>query len=447
MKTPSTNGISDPFYQCAVLDAWRVIRFGLWVVICLLGTAGLWLTFAPLNGAVIVNGSLIANGYRKTIQHLEGGIVTEIYVKAGDRVRVGQPLIRLAEVQASASVDILQGQLDTELVRASRLTAERVKSEQFKVPSDVYARARANPKLEAVIATERLLFQTRKEQLHGQVAALKSQINQVQEESIALEKRSKDAAKSAGLIGEELAMSEALRAKNFVQKNQVLGLRRTLSEKDEQLGEFQAQIAQSRQKVAELELRILTLWDAYMREATDELKDANRRILDLQERLRPNEDLLDRLIVRAPASGEIVDLRVTTVGGVVSPREVIAEILPENGGLIVEGKARVEDIAHIKAGDLTDVQLVAYKQRTMPLVAAKVSYISADSLFENIGGNSVPYFKIQAEIDEKSLVEAGSPVILPGMPAVLFVQTRARTALEYLLEPVTDIWRMSFKEF
>lgn len=431
----------------AVAGGRRVIRLGGWVIAVFFGLGGGWLALAPLNGAVIADGTLIVGAYRKTVQHQEGGIVKAILVKEGDHVAQGQPLLTLAEIQASSSTEILQGQLDGELLRAARLAAERTRNDRFAVPKAVAERAKANSSLAALVAAERQLFETRREQLRGQVSVLKTQVIQVREEAAALEERYQTALKSAGLIGEELAMSEELRARNFVQKTQVIGLKRSMSEKEEQRGEFKAQIAQAKQKATDIELRILGLFDAYMRDAADELKDVNRRILDLQERIRPNADVLDRLVVRAPVSGEVVDLRVTTVGGVVGAREMLAEILPDNTGLIVEAKVRIADIAHIKAGDPVEVQLSAYQQRVTPLIKGRMVYISADSLVESVNGAPASYYKAQAVIDPVALKAAGSPPLLPGMPAVLFIQTRTRTALEYLVEPVTDVWRQAFREY
>lgn len=431
----------------AVAGAQPWVRLGMGIVAIFFGLGGAWLALAPLNGAIIAQGSIVVDSYRKKVQHLEGGIVKEVLVRPGMMVEKGQPMLLLQDVEADASVEILQDQLDTENIRAARLEAERLQQDGLRYPPDLLARAKHRRKLAKLIDTERTLFVARKQQLDGQVAILRRQIIEVKDELTGLERQFHSAGESAGLIGEELAMSETLRQGNFVQKTQVLGLKRTLSEKQERRGEFQAQIAQSRQKISELELRVIGLRDAYVKEASDELKEANRRILDVQQRLRPTSDLLLRRVVIAPVAGEVVDVRQASPGEVIAPRDVIAEIVPTARTLIMEGKVRIEDIAHLKVGDPVAVQLSAYKQRVTPLVDGKLVYVSADSLQETVQGTPTAYYKVQAAITEDALKAAGNPRLTPGMPAVLFIQTRARTALDYLIEPVTDTLRRSFREF
>lgn len=425
----------------------KVGRVGVVAVVLFFGVIGGWMAFAPLHGAVVVPATLVVPNYRKTVQHLEGGIVSEIFVRQGEFVKAGQPLLRLSDVQASAVVEMLQDQLDAEHARSARLNAERALQATLSFPDELAARAKKQPKLMTILGAERTLFNARQRQLAGQIAVLRTQIRQIREEIIGLEAELAAANEVNAYLTEELKMNEDLLDKKFVQKTRVMGFKRAVAEKDERRGEYIAEIAKARQKISEAELRIIGLNDAYVKEASGELKESNQKMLDLQERLKPSEDALKRQIVVAPVSGEVVDLKVHTIGGVVAPREPLLDIVPQETTLIVEGKVRTDEIAYVLPNAPVTVQLSAFKQRLTPMIDGKVTYISADTLTDSVNGVPVPFYRIQAALDAKSLQDAGISKLAPGMPAVVFVQTRQRSALDYMVEPVTDSLRKSLREY
>jgi len=423
----------------------RAIRWGLAIILVAFGGFGSWAALAPIAGAIIVPGSIKVAHYRKTVQHLEGGIVKSILVKTGERVRQGQPLIVLDDVRESASVDVLRIQLEAALARAARLRAEKARAGALELPRELRERAR-EPRVEALIVAERAAFQARRQLIEGQAALLRTQIRQVEEEVRGLQGQVRSADEYIGYTREELAMNEDLHKKNFVAYPRLLALKRQLSEKEEKRGEFVALIAQAHQKVSERELRIVTLYDGYVKEATDELKDVEKQIADLEERLRPSRDQLARLTITAPIDGEVVDLRVHTVGGVVGPREALMDIVPAAAPVVIEGKVQVEDIDEVRVGAAVDVQLSAYKRRTTPKVAGKVTYVSGDALSEPGPGGQSTHYLVHVEVDRGSLREIGDLPLTPGMPAEVFVRTRERTMVQYLLEPVTDTLRKALRE-
>jgi HlyD family type I secretion membrane fusion protein len=433
--------------QDALAQGRRLSKAGITAMLLLLIGGGGWLGFAPLNGAVVAQGSITVSDHRKKVQHLEGGIIKEIYVQSGDRVKTGQPLLRLEEVQASALVEQLQDQLDAELARTTRLQAMQGQLPRMSFPEGLVQRAATRSKLRAILEQERTLFSIRKRQLDGQVSLLRGEVVQAREEVAGLERQLYSANQTAAYLGEEVGMNEELYNKQFISRARMLALKRSVAEKDEQRGQYQADLAQAKQRVAELELKILGLQDAYTREASDELKLSSQRVLELQERLRPSADLLRRQVVTAPVSGEVVGLEVHTVGGVIAPGETLMEIVPEKQLLVAEAKVRIEDIAHIRENGPVNVQLDAYKQRTTPLVKGKVIYISADSLTDNVNGMQLPYYLVKMELDKTSLQEAGDLQLTPGMPVTVFIQTRGRSGLDYLVEPVTDTVRKAFREY
>jgi HlyD family type I secretion membrane fusion protein len=425
----------------------RIVRVGVILIAVFFGGLGLWSIFAPLAGAVIVPGAIKIASERKTVQHLEGGIVKEILVKNGDRVRAGQPLIVLQAVQVSAAVELLSQQLDTELARSARLTAETRRQSSIEFPEDLVAR-RAEPKLAAVLKSEQAQFDARRRLIEGQLSLLRSQAKQVEEEIRGLSSQVVSADQFIALTNEELKMNEALHQKNFVAYPRILALKRDLAQKEEKRGEYLSLIAQGKQKRSEIEIRLATLIDNYVREATDLLKESERTAADLRERLRPAQDALSRLEIPAPIAGEVVGLRVFTAGGVIAPREPLMDIVPLDAPLVVEGKLQVQDIDEVKIGGRAEVMLSAYKRRTTRMVDGKVTYVSADRLTDPGPGGGIPYYTVRVEVDKSEIAKLGAEDIqlTPGMPAEAYIKTRERPAIMYLLEPVTDTLRKAFRE-
>jgi len=431
----------------------RIARIGIGLIALFFGVGGLWLALAPLSGAVISPGFVKVADERKTVQHLEGGIVREILVKNGDRVVKGQPLILLAEVQVSAAVELLRQQLDIELIRAARLNAEMHRAASIDFPPEQLAR-RAEPKVANALRSEQAQFDARKKLIDGQVSLLRTQAKQVEEEIRGLRAQVKSAEEFIALTNEELKMNEALYEKNFVALPRILQLKRDLAQKEEKRGEYLSLIAQGKQKASEIEIRIVTAIDTYTREATDLTKESEKTIGDLREKLKPAEDALQRLSIDAPVAGEVVGLKVFTTGGVITPREPLMDIVPSDAKLIVEGKVQVQDISQVRVGGKAEVQLTAYKQRTTPLVDGVVSYVSADRMQEQgTALQAQPYYIVQAKIDAAEVEKLGKDMRLgtdiklsPGMPVTIFIKTRERPAIMYLFEPVTDVLRRAFRE-
>jgi membrane fusion protein, epimerase transport system len=436
-----------------VQEGKRIGRIGLALIVGFFGVFGLWLVLAPLSGAVIVPGFVKVANERKTVQHLEGGIVKEILVRNGDRVKKGQPLVLMAEVQVGAAVEVLRQTLDGELAKSARLKAETERQSAIVFPEPLLARAH-EPKLALVLRTEQAQFEARRTLMESQVSLLRSQSKQVQEEIRGLTSQVVSSDEFIKLTREELKMNESLHEKNFVAYPRILQLKRQLVEKEEKRGEYHSLIAQGKQKLSEIEIRVATLNQNYIREATDLLKESERIIADLSEKLRPAEDAMRRLSIDAPIDGEVVGLRVFTAGGVIAPREPLMDIVPIDAPVVVEGRVQVQDISEVRVGGVAEVQLSAYKARTTPLVDGVVSYVSADRLTDpGSAGQQQPYYAVQIKVDAAQVAKLGKDIRLdteiklaPGMPVTVFIKTRERAAIMYLLEPVTDTLRRAFRE-
>ena len=418
----------------------RLVGSGLAIITAGVLALGGWTVLAPLSGAIVAPAFVKIDLNRKVVQHAEGGIVREIHVRDGDRVKQGQVLVVLDDVKVDANLDLLSIQLLAERAKGARLEAEAAYAPKLSFPTDI-ARREREQRVAEVLERERALFHSRRGSIESQVAALRSQIRETQTETTALLEQIAAEDRAISLQKEELRANEELLKQNFVQKTRVLTLQRAVAEYEVKHGEHRADLARSRQKTSELELRIITAQNTYKQTAVDELKDATAHIFDLEERLRPSRDAAQRQQVLAPIGGEIVGLKVFTAGAVVGPRDVLMEIVPADKTLIVEARIRPEDINHVQVGDEAEVRLTAYKQRTTPLVAGHVAYVSGDRLTDAEGKSA--YYVAHVAVTPASL---GALKMQAGMPAEVYVRTDSRTVLDYLLAPVTAYLRRAMRE-
>jgi HlyD family type I secretion membrane fusion protein len=438
--TTTGERVRDDAYE---VEARRLIRAGLFVILALLLGAGLWMVVTPLSGAAIAPGAVKVEMNRKTLQHQEGGIVKEILVRDGSRVEAGQTLLVINDVRVDANYDLLKTQLDSELAKASRLSSENTLESSVRFSEELLGRAE-DARVKELMRRESAVFASRRQMLDGQIKLLKEQIAEAKSEAAALNEQVQAERRAVQWQKEELQANQQLAEKGFMSNTKLLALQRGVAEYEARLGEHQAALAQARQRAGDFELRIASLRSNYMKESADELKDATAKIYDLRERLRPSLDAAQRQKVIAPVAGDVVDLKVTTVGAVVGPREPLLDIVPADPELVVEARVRPEDITYVKAGGEADVRLSAFKQRITPTVSGKVTYVSADSLTDPKTGAS--YYLAHVRLSADSLKEAGDLKLQAGMPAEVFVKTPSRTPLQYMLDPITGFLQRSFRE-
>jgi HlyD family type I secretion membrane fusion protein len=432
-----------PIDPASGIDLRRAARAGVLIVALALLGGGAWLVMAPLSGAVIAPGFVKIDLNRKVVQHQEGGIVKEVLVRDGERVRQGQPLMVLGDVRVDAQVDLLRKQLDAERVRAARLEAERAYPSGLSLPRDLAQRAK-EPTLSEVIEREQALYRARRKLVQEQIALLERQTKEGEEQADALRAQVLAEDRALALQKDELAVNQDLLRQNFVQKTRVMALERAVAEYESRREEHRAELAQARQRVTELLLRASSLTSNFRQQAADELKDTTARLFDLQERLRPSEDAARRQVIAAPAGGEVVNLQVFSAGSVIGPRDVVAEIVPAQPRLLIEARIRPEDINYVRAGVTADIRLTAYKQRTTPLVQGAVAYVSGDRIVEPRSG--LGYYVAHIEVSKDAIAADGVNKLQAGMPAEVYIRTDERTALDYLLAPVTDYLRRSMRE-
>ena len=442
MSTAIAAGKHVPDEVYAV-EARRLIRVGLAVIAALVLGIGIWMVITPLSGAAIAPGAVKVDMNRKTLQHQEGGIIKEILVRDGSHVEAGQILLVINDVRVDANYDLLITQLDSEMAKASRLFAESTLGGSVAYARELLSRDQES-RVKELMQREYAVFATRRQMLDTQIRLLKEQIEEARREAAGLDEQVAAEKRAIQWQQEELRANQQLAEQGFITNIRLLALQRGVADYEARVGEHRAALAQARQRAGDFELRIASLRNSYMKEAADELKEATAKTYDLRERLRPSLDAAQRQKVVAPVSGEVVDLRITTVGAVVGPREPLLDIVPVNPELIIEARVRPEDITYVKIGGEADVRLSAFKQRITPTVTGKVIYVSADSLTDNKTGAT--YYLTHVKLTPESLKEAGDLKLQAGMPAEVFVKTPVRTPLQYLLDPLTGFLQRSFRE-
>lgn len=414
----------------------KVIMAGIAIIFIFGAFFVLWGMFASLHGAVQAQGTVMVDSHRKTVQHLEGGIINSILVREGDRVAAGQPLIILADLQAKASVELLSGQIDNELAAMARLEAEKSGLSRINFPQSLLSR-RSDPAVADVLQAEEKLFKARLESFNSQIDVMKNQMAQVKEELRGLQGQQAENAREMRALDEQLASHKELLKQGYVTRTSVLDIERMHAEKSGVRAQITAAIAKSGERTSELQLKIAWAQNDRTQQAADDLKKAQARRMEFEDRVKTPRDTLSRMVVKSPISGRVVDLKVTTVGGVIASREPLMDIVPENDRLIVEAHISVDDIADVTSGQQADMTLTAFKSSTTPPVIGTVTHIGADRLtMKTPGGAEIPYYQVHLEIDPASLKNAGVTSLQPGMSAAVQIRTRARTAFDYLFSPL-----------
>lgn len=400
---------------------------------------GLWAAIAPISGAVIANARIKTELERKTVQHLEGGIVREIKVRNGQSVRAGDVLAVVDDVRSDAELDLLEDQLLAERARHARVSAESALAAGF----DAKLLAR-EPRAAEHLAREHDQFEARRRTLDEQLQALQLQMSAARAQSVALESQIESIRDAGRLAAEELALNEKLVSQGYVARARLLPLQRADADYRSRLGESRGELALARQRGAELQARMADARNRYQQQATDELKQSAARLRELEERLRPSKDQVERQAIRSPVDGVVMGLRVSAPGEVLAAGAPIADVVPSNEMLVVEARIRPQDINHVYADAAARVRLAAFDARTTPLLPGRVTFVSPDRMSDAQTGES--WFAATVEVDAAALRHHPEIQLKAGMPAELFVTTSDRTLFEYLVSPITAFTNRAMRE-
>ncbi len=438
--TSMTTQINDSLVDLPTSD--RRSRFiGFLIVFVTFGIFGTWATFAPLESAALAPGVVTVQSYRKTVQHLEGGIVRELLARDGDMVSAGDPLIILDDTQLRAEYGMTRSQLVAAQAMEARLAAERDGLEAIDFSRMLES---DSERAREARQSETQIFNARRGSRLGEISVLQKRIGQLNEQISGLQsmiatKRSLEKSYS-GEIGE---LTELL-SEGYVDKQRLLEQERKLGMLRAEIADHQSDITRTKLQISETELQIVQLNKDFSSEVVGQLAEVQTRVFDLQERIAALQDRINRIVIRAPEDGMILGMRIHTVGGVVSPGTPLLDIVPSVSDLIVEAQVSPIDIDRVSVGKKADIRFSAFKNATTPEIEGKVVQISADRLMNEQTG--MPYYLARVSLTKEGVRSLGALKLQPGMPAEVLINTGDRTMLQYLMQPATDAFARSMIE-
>jgi HlyD family secretion protein len=419
----------------------RRVVLGLGLVALLFVAFGGWAASSSLSSAVIAPGRVVVDSSIKKIQHPTGGIVKEIRVKNGDRIKAGAILLRLDDTQTRATLGIIRSQLVELIARKARLAAERDGADNIVFPAGFED---ASEESRQIAAGERRLFNATRKTADNKRAQLRERIGQYHHEISGLVQQEKAKSTESDLVNEERARLEDMYKRDLVPVTRVLAIRRDAVRIEGEHGALMSQIARLRGQIYEVELKITEIGETIMLDAQKEYRDAEARIAELNERQIAAEDVLRRVDIRAPRAGMVHELAVHTVGGVIGPGDVIMGIVPMEESRTIEIRVAPTDIDKVAPDQPVVLRFPAFNHRTTPEINGTILRVAADVSHESESGTT--YYTARVHVPDEELARLENMKLIAGMPVEAYIQTGSRSALSFLTKPVTDQIARAFKE-
>jgi HlyD family secretion protein len=418
----------------------------------LLGTAiigvfmvgfGGWASFAPLSTGAVAPGVVEVESMRKTIQHLEGGIIGAILVHDGDKVAAGQPLIHLDATKAASSLTQLQGDIWDQTARAARLRAEQNGAEQITWPATLTDH-QSEAEITAALAGQQQIFETHRQLEASKIAAINQKNDQAREEINGLKAQDTSFRRQRFLIDEERKGVQELMDKGLERRPRLLALQRTMAEIDGKAGEIAGQLARANQTLAETQVQILNLRNDRQSQASEQLRETEQKLTDLLAQMMTARDMLARTDILAPVDGTVTDLKVHTPGGVIQPGEALLDVVPTEDRLIITAEVRPDDIDGVRTGLAAHIRFPAYKQRATPSLMGTVLTVSADRIIDK--RTNQPYYAARIAVDPSELAGHPDVKLVAGMQADAVIETGKTTVALYALAPIFDTFHKAFRD-
>lgn len=427
-----------------VWSARRQIAFGLVMMAVLVLGFGGWAALAQISGAIVASGRLEVEQNRQVVQHPDGGVVAEIRVIEGARVTAGDVLIRLDGTLINSELAIVEGRLTEIQARRARLEAERDEAAAPEFPAALIERAKARPEVAEQIDGQSRLFAARresaakeKEQLTRQIDQIRSRIDGIDAQAVALQTQ-------LDLIAQEKATQQGLLDKGLAQQGTVLALEREEARLQGQSGELIGSRAQAEERITEIEVQITRIDAQRREEATLELREVGPAELELVERQRALMEQINRLDIRAPVSGVVLGLAVTTPRAVLKPADPVLYIVPQDRPLVIAAQVPTFHIDQVHAGQGVELVFSAFSSRTTPHLKGEVTVVSADALTDP--QTHASFYRVEIILSPGEVDKLNGQALVPGMPVEAYIQTEPRTPLAYLIKPFKDYFTMAFRE-
>lgn len=399
-----------------------------------------WAFWAPLASSALAPGVVVVKSHRKTVQHLDGGIVANILIKEGDIVQEGQPLLVLDDAQIKAQLEIARGQNITLAAQVARLRAQRDQLKQVDYPA-LLDDASDPRTIEAKLA-ENNVFISNKNAHDGEISVLNERIGQISSKIKGLQSQIDSKKQLIASYAEEIHDLRELLAEGFADKQHLRDLERNHALQSGEMAQLYSDIATNQMLISETRLNILQVQKTFQEEVAAKLSEAQAQLNDVVERFTATQDKLNRVVITAPSSGRVLGLSVYNENSVIQPGHPILEVVPQNAELVIDAQVSLMDIDRVTVGLESEVRFSAFKQSKVPKMTGKVIYLSADRLTDEKTGNS--YFKALIELSPESHKDLGDLQLLPGMPAEVLIKTAERTLFDYLVEPATDAFAHAF---
>jgi HlyD family secretion protein len=414
------------------------------VVVGFFGVFGVWTATAPLSSAAIAQGVVSPEGSRKTVQHLEGGIIRTFLMREGAQVKKGDLLIVMDDTQARANYTALQSQGLRFAATKMRIEALQRKVTHLDLAAQ-FPNAMSDKEFAQFVANEQEIFETRRRTLDQQRQIYAQQIEQLKEEIRGYQAQIESTNAQLGFIDDELKDTRQLVAQGLARKPRLLELERMRANLVGNAGQLVSSVAKSGQKIAEISLTQVDLENKFFNEQNDLLLKTNTDLAQVEEKTSAARDVLARTEIRAPITGIVVNLRFKTTEGVIRPGEAILDIVPTEDDLVIEARISPNDIDAVKPGQVAQVHLTPYHTRYTQLLHGNLRDISADTLTDD--KTNTRYYKANIVVDHQAVKEVDENIVLSaGMPAEVFIRTGEHTLLTYMIEPFTRSLRRSFRE-
>jgi HlyD family secretion protein len=422
----------------------RNLTAGSVALLFLFGAVGGWAGTTQLSGAVIASGLLVIDGNVKKVQHPTGGVVQELLVHEGQRVKAGDVLVRLDDTVVRANLVAITKSLNQLRVRRARLSAERDGLAVVNVPKSLISHL-SQDDVEAVMANERRLFDDRIAARLGQKARLAEQIAQYRQEIVGLEEQKSAKLEEYDLIQLELKGLRDLYDQGTITLNRVNNLERNAVRLRGEAGQLVSSIARTETRISEANIQLLQVDQEMRTDVAAEWRDLENEEVALQQKEAAALNELKHIEVKAPIAGAIHQLTVHTVGGVIAPAETLMHIVPQSSPLVVDARISPQDVDQLAVGQFTTLRLTAFNRNTTPELSGVLARISADLETDQMTGTV--FYRAAIEIPETELKRLPSDLaLMPGMPVEAFIKTSDRTLLSYLAKPITDHAHRAFRE-
>lgn len=414
-------------------------------ILILFGGFGSWAVLSNIAGAVVASGRIEVESNRQVVQHDTGGTVSEITVSEGDLVKAGDVLIRLDPTQYASELALIESQLYELMARRGRLEAQRDETPTITFDPELVEVAARNEDALELMDGQSNLFEARRDSIDREIDQLGKRRNQIEDQIIGIGAQEESLATQLSLIQEQLTSQQKLLDQGLSQAATVIGLKREQARLIGEIGELAATKAQAEGQITSIEIEVLKLATSAREEAISELREIRYRELSLLEQRRALKAQIDRLDIRAPVSGIVYALEVTTPRSVISPAQPVMYLVPQDRPLVIAARVMPTNVDEISVGQEVNLRLSSLDQRTTPELIGKVVLISADSLDDELTGQS--YFRAEITLSpgEMDRLPAGTQLV-PGMPVDAFIKTGDRSPLTYLVKPVADYFKKSWRE-